>query len=131
MHTSQHKRDFSIHLLEKAEQLCQTGFYEAALVTAQSACEICCEQTFTLFLKQNDIAFIQSALRGLITNYNVSNGKTTKLYSAVARERIQDQPFWQAYKALVEHRNNVVHKGEPVSKEQAEGYLTTAKDIIA
>ena len=130
MSASHPQTDFPGLLLDKAEQLCQSGFCEAALVTAQSACEICCEQVLSFMLKQRRIDYLQGALHDLLTNYNVANPKTRKLYCAVTGAAIERQPFWQAYHELVKHRNRVVHKGESVSSKEVEFYLKTAKGVI-
>jgi len=130
MQVNRAKQGFSDHLMDKAEQLCESGFFEASLVTAQSACEICCEQAFGSFLERRGIIFLQNALHELIPNYNVSNSKTEKLYNAIASDRIQQQPFWRAYSNLTQHRNKVVHSGALVTKAEAEGYLEAARRLI-
>jgi hypothetical protein len=122
---------FSTFLLERAEQLAQTDFYQAALVTAQTACEMCCEQACSILLKQRRLDFLQDPLHNLCSNnYNVASPRMTGLYNALSDSRIQDEPFWGAYKHLVEHRNRVVHRGAAVTREEARAHLATARNLI-
>lgn len=123
-------RDFPFHILEKAEQLCARGFNEAALVTAQSACELGCERAIEKWLASRGAGYLHECLHEMVPSFNVCAGKTRDLYTTLTDDHIQQQPFWHAYTELTQLRNRIVHRGEQVHADTARKYLDVARGVV-
>jgi hypothetical protein len=118
------------HMLDKADQLRRSGFGEAAVVTAQSACEIACEWAIAQLLERRGVDFLHGCVDDMIGSYNLA-GRARELYVTLSGDRVQEQPFWFAFTECVKRRNRIVHRGDQVSSTDAQEHLAVARQLIA
>ena len=84
-------------LLDSARQLREGGYFEAAIVTAQTACEVCAEIVISDVCKGRGIGHLAGTVMGLLNNnYNLANLLVRKLY----RARSKTQKFLDCVSAL-------------------------------
>jgi len=79
---------------DTAKKLRDDGHHAAAIVTAQTACEVCTELVLTDVLRTRGVERLTKPLDDLLPRYNLANDKVRNLYVALSSDRIQDQPFW-------------------------------------
>ena len=107
------------------------GDYEVAVVTAQMAAEISSEQSIGTYLARKNVPELEEPLAGLFPSYSLANDRVLKLYTALRGDRLQDRPFWPAYKEHAARRNRVVHRGERADKAAAEASLAAVEHLLA
>ena len=121
-------------LLEAARQLMNDGYYAAAVVTAQTACEVCTEVVLTEALharvSDKDVAdFITRSLR----NYNPSsdNRSVKKLYKLLFGQPLrQKEPFWASFDIPIDRRNRIVHRGGEATVLDAAESIAAVDKVI-
>jgi hypothetical protein len=112
-------------LLDTARELRDQGHPEAAIVTAQTACEVCTEAVLTEALRRrvgDDV--VADLITGSLWNYNPTNPRVKRLYETLFDHRIQDEPFWQSLKKHVDRRHAVVHRGKEATSQEADESIT-------
>jgi len=129
-HAARHIRELPSRILDRAETLCVDGYAEHAIIAAQSACELACEQVIHAAIVAKELAYMQSSLDALISSYNLSAEKTRGVYNALADDSIQDCSFWHRYKELVNLRNHIVHRGDSASSETARPLIAVARQLV-
>jgi len=67
----------------------------------------------------------------LLSSYSLSNSRVQGLYNAVTGDKIQDQSFWRVFKESAKRRHDFVHKGNAVTKADADASLKAARDLVA
>jgi hypothetical protein len=83
-------------LLDTAHQLRGQGHHEAAIVTAQTACEVCTESVLTEALRERvGDDGVTDLITGSLGNYSPTNDRVKKWYETLFDHRIQDESFWQ------------------------------------
>lgn len=117
-------------LMNKAVDLFDSRFFEASIVTAQTACETCCEQVLSRHLREA-AHHLESPVHALLGKYNIADKRVRDLYVALTGCKIQDESFWRTFVEMTQHRNRVVHAGDVVTEEDAERYLETARHVLA
>jgi hypothetical protein len=120
-------------LLEVARQLRNDGYYAAAIVTAQTACEVCTEVVLTeaLHARVGDEAVADYITGSLRDNHNLLNGRVQKLYEVLFGHRIQEyQPLWQSFKDHVKRRNDIVHQGDEATVQGADDSIAAVDKVI-
>ena len=75
-------------LLEAAKRLRDDGHPEAAIVTAQTACEVCTEIVLTATFRRRGIDYLSDPLGRLLHTYNVGNERVRRIYEAVTNDPI-------------------------------------------
>lgn len=95
------------------------------------ACEVGTETALTAAFAARGIPDLEEPVEALMNGYNLGNERHRKLYSALARDDIQKEQFWQEFKESAERRNKIVHKRANVSKAEAEASLKAATDFVA
>jgi hypothetical protein len=118
------------YLLDAAKQLNADGHHAAAIVTAQTACEVCTAVVFTAVLRAKGVVSLTDPLRNLISSYSLANDKVRDLYVALSGDRIQDKPFWSDFKAHAKLRMNIVHGGHSATAEDADKSIATVEKVI-
>lgn len=116
-------------ILTTARQLHEAGVHEAAVVAAQSACEVACEWAIARLLLRRGAGYLHKCLDEMVGSYNLT-GRVCHLYVALSGDRVQDQPFWAKLTECVKLRNRVVHDGQTVSAEWAARHLEVAQHVI-
>ena len=117
-------------LINTAKTLKDQGHPEAAIVTAQTACEVCTEIFLEAGFRNQDIAYLKGPINDLLTNYNVGNPRVRRIYEAVCNDQISQEPFWARFQEHVKRRHRRVHRGEKASQQEAEDSITVAEEVI-
>jgi hypothetical protein len=108
------------------------GQFSFAVVVAHTACEIATERSLdNAFLAQGIQSNLQDWVKSLNYGYNLGNNRIRRLYTAVTGHELQKQGFWQKFKASVDRRNSIVHKGVMVEKADAEESYEAARELLA
>jgi hypothetical protein len=102
-----------------------------AVVMAQTACEVCMEVVLTDVLRErvrdHDIAnFITGSLR----NYNPKTDNVKKLYELLFGDRVQGASFWPSFLEHVKRRNNIVHRGQAATPQDADESIVAVDKVI-
>jgi hypothetical protein len=66
-----------------------------------------------------------------MNGYNLAKERNRNLYNALVGRKIQDEPFWQAFKVSATRRNKIMHEGASATKEEAEQTYGAAGELIA
>jgi hypothetical protein len=117
-------------LIKTAKDLKDQGHPEAAIVTAQTACEVCTEIFLEAGFRDQDITYLKDPITKLLPNYNVANPRVRSIYETVCDDQIGREPFWARFKQHVERRNRIVHRGENASQQDAEDSIAVAEEVI-
>ncbi len=120
-------------LLEAARQLRNDGYHAAAIVTAQTACEVCTEVVLAEVLRARvgDEAVADYITGSLRDNYNLVSGRVQKLYEVLFGHRIQEYPsLWQPFKDHVEWRNKIVHQGREATAQEADESIAAVDRVV-
>lgn len=118
-------------LLDTAHQLREQGHHEAAIVTAQTACEVCMEAVLTEVLRQRvGDDGVTDLITSSLGNYNPTNERVKKWYETLFDHRIQDESFWQSLTKHVARRHGVVHRGEEATSQEADESIAAVDDVI-
>lgn len=89
-----------------------------AVIVAQTACEVFVEATIAdLIRKRNDP--LADALGEMLRGYSFMDDRSRAVWRALTGESVEQQPFWADYKAHVERRNAVAHRGYEANAEEA------------
>lgn len=112
----QQKRWFELRML--AKELHQAAkLYDLAVIVAQTACEVFVEATIAdMIRRRNDP--LADALGEMLRGYSLMDDRSRAVWRALTGERVEQQPFWPEYKAHVERRNAVAHRGYQVTEEE-------------
>ncbi len=115
-------------LLAKAHELIARGDFSIAVVVTHMACEIAAERAISQAFAEKSIEYLEQSVLEFLSGYNLATKRIRNLYNAVTGKRIQDQPFWQAFTESAARRNDTVHGGTIVTKQEAEeSYKATSR----
>ena len=119
-------------LLEATKRLRDDGHPEAAIVTAQTACEICTEIVLTGTFQRRRIDYLSDPLGRLLPNYNIGNDRVRRIYEAVTNDSIAaaDSVRWQRFQQHVKKRHGVVHGGQEATRSDANASIKVVEEII-
>jgi hypothetical protein len=117
-------------LRDTAEQVCEDGYHEAAIVMAHTACEVCTAAILTEALRAKGVEPLADPIDELLTSYNLANNKVRNLYVALTGHCIQDERFWSKFKECASKRNKVVHRGHSATADEARQSIDATKDVI-
>jgi hypothetical protein len=119
-------------LLEAARQLRNDGYHAVAIVTAQTACEVCTEVVLTEALRarvdDEDVAdFITAPLH----DYNLKHDRVKELCALTFGHRIQENhPLWQPFIRHVDRRNAIVHRGHEATAQDADESIAAVDKVV-
>jgi hypothetical protein len=121
-----------IELFGAAKRLLDAGELGAAVVLAQTACEVLGANVLERLMKKRNVEFLRDWIVSAATrgNANFSNDRVRDLYVTLSGDRIQDQPFWAQYQSHVRRRHDVAHNGTTVSKAETEESYQAAESFI-
>jgi hypothetical protein len=118
-------------LLNSTRHLISIRQPTAAVVTAQTAIEVCTERLISKSLALRGAAFLDAWIDDRLRSYNVESDHVKSLYKAVTEDiTITDQPFWRDLKAHVKLRNEIAHEGKTATEQEANVSLIVAEQII-
>jgi hypothetical protein len=126
---------FEAVLLDTVDRLIRApelGNYEAAVATAQMACEIKMEQALSYMLNKRGtdplVEVTRATLRG--RGYSPNHELVRQVYGILSGDKIADAGFWSRFVAHAQRRNAVVHAGKRVTKEDAEASRDVARELV-
>jgi hypothetical protein len=117
-------------LLAVAKSLIDQDQHSVSIVVAHIACEVAVDQAMTDAFKKKGIEYLEDFMGELISGNNLGNEKIQRLYTLLTGARIQDQPFWAAFKESVKRRNAVSHSATIYGKSDAEASLKAARELV-
>jgi HEPN domain-containing protein len=118
--------------LSRAVGLVRDGEHDLAVVVAQTACEVLIREVLTTLVEVRvDDRELQPWLLERVRYFSLNDDQTRDLWSRLAGSRIQEQAFWPEYKAHVDRRHRVVHRGDTVTPEDADASLRAAGSLLA
>jgi hypothetical protein len=106
------------------------GYHEAAIITAQTACEFCTEMVLTDTFDSRGIGYLTDPVSELLPNYNLAHEKVRKVYDAVANDAIAQEPFWPEFVEHSKKRNKVAHRGEKATRPDADASIAAVEKVI-
>jgi hypothetical protein len=117
-------------LFNTAVWLRDLGYHEAAIITAQTACEVCTEIVLTDAFDSRGIGYLTDPVGDLLPNYNLAHDKVRKVYEAVTDDAIAQEPFWPTFKEHNKKRNGVTHRGERATRADADASIAVVEEVI-
>jgi S1-C subfamily serine protease len=74
---------------------------------------------------------LKAPVLGMFATSSLTNKRLYAIYRAITNDDVKtkDQPLWQAFRAHVERRNEVVHSGRKVSEAEAKASVEVAERI--
>ena len=121
-----------IAIFTAAKRLLDAGEFGAAVVLAQTACEVLGANVLERLMKKRSVELLRDwiVLGATRQNASFSSNVVRELYVALSGDRIQGEPFWAKYLEHVRRRNEVAHQGKTVSKPEAEDSYQAAESFI-
>ena len=119
-------------LLRTARDLLDRGDYQFTVVAAQTACEVYVEVALSELLRRRpEFGPLGEVIPDLLTSYSLMDGRGRRVFAALTGHRVSDADFWPNYRLHVERRNRVVHRGDPVTRDEAFGSLGAVESLFA
>jgi hypothetical protein len=124
------------YLLDDAKRLRDAGHHEAAIVTAQTACEVFMAVLLSRALrdKVGDDAIAGYITGSLRNNYNPNsnNGSLKKLYEVLFGKSLRPKgdQLWSAFDEDVDRRNRIVHRGQFANEDDANESIKAVTAVI-
>jgi hypothetical protein len=113
-----------------AEGLYDQGNYLYTVVAAQTAFELYMEGVFEYVLHLRSTVAIGAAIGDMIRSYNLDDRRVRDLWEGFTGHKVTaEEKTWEAYKAHLERRHGLVHRGERVAKEEAAASLTAVNEL--
>jgi DNA-directed RNA polymerase subunit RPC12/RpoP len=118
-------------LLNLAKIFIDQGHFSIALIVAHMACEIASERAISAAFAARGISDLEEPVESFLNGYNLGNPRIRQLYTALTRDEIEKNPFWEEFQVSGDRRNAVIHRGATVDKTTAEKSLKAATDLVA
>jgi hypothetical protein len=122
---------YSETLLGKASGLIESGEFGLATILAHTACEVAAERAMSRAITERGIADLEVAIFKILSNSNLGNERTSKFYEPLTGDKITEQGFWSEFTCSAKRRNGTVHKGQQITKSQAEASYKAASELVA
>ena len=117
-------------LLNTANRLYADAQYGIAVVVAHMACEIAVERKLAEAFANRQASYLQEPVYSLLNGFSLKNERLRKLYTVLTDDQIKEQPFWQSFTESADRRNRIIHKGEIITKVDAEKSLTATDALV-
>ncbi|MES2128117.1 MAG: zinc ribbon domain-containing protein [Pseudomonadota bacterium] len=118
-------------LLGTARGLMESGEYGIAIVVAHMACEVAAERTISEALRSKSDVDLEKSIIERFNGFNLGNRKNRAAYFEVTGDAIQEQGFWEEFKASGDARNSIMHGGKIAVCSEAEASLTATTALVA
>jgi hypothetical protein len=122
---------FEEKLLTDARRQLDGGEFSIAVVVAHMACEVGAERALSRAWSAKGLTYLEDAVESFLNGFNLANDRIRNLYVSLTGRRIQDQPFWSAFKVSSKRRNDIIHGGHTAGKAEAEDSLKAATEVVA
>ncbi len=107
-------------LLTVAPRLIDEGQFSLAVVVVHVACEVATEQRLSEAFVRKGIQYLEGWVENSISGYSLANNRIRELYTALTEDAVQNASFWQDFKKSAKRRNSIIHRGQIVTKADAE-----------
>ena len=121
------------HLFEAARSMVEEEHYGPAVVVAQAAVEVGFETSIYFALQMREVPeSLQDWIeqRSTIGSWSPDQTRVKRLWTALTGDRIGEARGWAAYKEGLDARHRFVHRAGMVTREQAEGFIDAAEQIV-
>lgn len=113
-----------------AEEMYDKEHYDFTVVAAQTACELLVEGAIQFAVSRHATDRLAQVIPDLLTSYAMLDQRGPKVWEAVTGRSIREpKAVWDGYRAHVERRNALVHKGARVTRDEAAESLTATRDF--
>jgi hypothetical protein len=65
-----------------------------------------------------------------MNGHNLGNDKNRKLWNALTRTSLENEPFWSQFQSASKKRNSIVHGGRACQQVEAEAALRASTELI-
>jgi hypothetical protein len=116
-------------LLRRAEEELNKQEYSLSIIMSHVAIEILTERAFKLLFSFKRIEYLYDAIVKPSWKYNnlsKNSQRVRRLYKALTGETF-DKPLWKELEARFEKRHEIVHRGVPSARPEAELSVAVAK----
>ena len=114
----------------QAERMYDEGHYDFTVVAAQTACELLVEGAIQFAVSRHATEPLAQVIPELLTSYSMLDQRGPKVWEAVTGRSIREpKSVWDGYRAHVERRNALVHKGARVTQDEAAESLSATRDF--
>lgn len=115
---------------DEAQDLLDQQRHEMAVVTAQVACEIEIRAAVVEVANAPAGSLAQIAIKSP-RSYSLIDQRAQAIFKALLGQDPKQQPFWRDYQDHVARRNNVLHAGARVTREDARSSILAAEEMVA
>jgi HEPN domain-containing protein len=114
----------------QAERMYDEGHYDFTVVAAQTACELLVEGAIQFAISRHATEPLAQVIPELLTSYSMLDQRGPKVWEAVTGRSIREpKSVWDGYRAHVERRNALIHKGARVTRDEAAESLSATRDF--
>lgn len=117
-------------LLSAADNMVANEHFAAALMTAQTAAEICVDRSIAALIRLRDVEYLDKALTEHLPNRNLAHNRVLGLYQSLTGEALGGIRWFTRYVQLVEVRNKAAHEAGPVTKDEAEEMIHIVRNDL-
>jgi hypothetical protein len=118
-------------LIDSAQRWIDANEPSMAIIVLHTAVEVATSRVLSIGLRSKGMADLDEAIGHLVQSYNITNERIRKLYQAVTKDDVTKRPFWGDLVESARRRNGVVHRGERFRRQDAEGGLHAARDLVS
>ncbi len=119
-------------LLGNARQLITAGHFQAAVLIAHMACEVCTGQVIVGLMERRGLEEAQEWAEEYRESFSFLNPTVRALYFSLTGERINIAfRRWREHAGSVELRNRLSHRGARVTEAQAENACDVVQALTA
>jgi len=117
-------------LLKQAQKAAKAGDSQMAIIYSQAAAELCTESAISDLLVSHGVTDLKKPLFAMFRSFDPGNDQLRVVYNSLSGDRLEKTPFWKAFQAHRKARNNIVHKGERCSADQANSSVVAVSDLV-
>jgi hypothetical protein len=121
-------------LLESADRFFDQAEFSAAIVVAQTACEVILQRAVQRVFASRGVTSLGDNVLDMTGSFTLVDSTSRRFYKSVTGDdKISDRSsgFWPDYQAMVELRNKIVHQGIEAKSDQAKQCIEAAKKFVA
>jgi hypothetical protein len=119
-------------LLQLTDELIRAGRFDHAVISIQTALEIAAEEQLDMLIELHGLGRVGAVITEKLLRppYNFRDDRFRALWASLTGDEIHRQDWWEAYLLHVKRRNEIVHGGREVTREEANESLRVASEAI-
>lgn len=117
-------------LLATCKGFIEDGQYSISVVVAHMACEVSVERALSNAFASKGLQHLAEPVMDFLNGYNLASDRNRKLYTALTDDKIEEQPFWQAFKESATRRNEIIHASKVVGHDEAQSSYRATRDFV-